>query len=290
MIKSADIVTDANYANLPLLRYKHNDFTIDGWSRAAIQTYWRIKELKILFDHGAHSWDFASTPNLAISHVHPDHFAGVMSYISTRHQLHMEPPRIFIPSSADQHIRDLFKVWKKMTGDPMDCDLISCKEGDEFKLIGNHYITPFSTKHSVNNQGYVILEKRQKLKPEFKDANTSEIVDIKKSGEAVSDEIIIPQICFYGDGTIGALRSNENARKSKVLICEVTFFDNPPDPKDMDRYGHIHIDDFSQLVDQLENEIIIISHVSSRYKKEQVLNIIDQKISAASKPRIILWM
>ena len=38
--------------NLPLRTHHHRGLTIEGYSRAAVQTYWRIPELKIGFDLG----------------------------------------------------------------------------------------------------------------------------------------------------------------------------------------------------------------------------------------------
>ncbi|HUP79318.1 MAG TPA: hypothetical protein VM260_12275, partial [Pirellula sp.] len=35
--------------NAPTLCMKHDQLTIDGYSRAAVQTYWRIAELKLGF-------------------------------------------------------------------------------------------------------------------------------------------------------------------------------------------------------------------------------------------------
>ena len=42
--------------NAPYLTHHHNDLTIEGYSRAAVQSYWRIPELKIGFDLGAQPW------------------------------------------------------------------------------------------------------------------------------------------------------------------------------------------------------------------------------------------
>ena len=44
--------------NLPVKQLVHRDMTIEGYSRAAVQTYWRIAELKLGFDLGAQPWEF----------------------------------------------------------------------------------------------------------------------------------------------------------------------------------------------------------------------------------------
>ncbi|HID22364.1 MAG TPA: metal-dependent hydrolase, partial [Planctomycetaceae bacterium] len=38
--------------NLPLKTLQHKGLTLEGYSRAAVQTYWRVRELKLGFDFG----------------------------------------------------------------------------------------------------------------------------------------------------------------------------------------------------------------------------------------------
>ena len=54
--------------NLPVKTLVHKDLTIEGYSRAAVQTYWRLPELKIGFDLGAQPWSFMGTPTWFVSH------------------------------------------------------------------------------------------------------------------------------------------------------------------------------------------------------------------------------
>ena len=56
--------------NLPVKTHKHNELTIEGYSRAAVQTYWRVPELKLGFDLGAQPWSFMGTETWFVSHGH----------------------------------------------------------------------------------------------------------------------------------------------------------------------------------------------------------------------------
>ena len=47
--------------NAPVKTLHFKGLTIEGYSRAAVQTYWRIPELKIGFDLGAQPWSFMGT-------------------------------------------------------------------------------------------------------------------------------------------------------------------------------------------------------------------------------------
>jgi ribonuclease Z len=55
---SADLGTtveslDHPVDNAPVRSLAHKGLTVEGYSRAAVQTYWRIPELKLGFDLGA---------------------------------------------------------------------------------------------------------------------------------------------------------------------------------------------------------------------------------------------
>src|SRR5262245_18860645 len=47
--------------NAPVRTLAHRNLTIEGYSRAAVQTYWRVPELKLGFDLGAQPWSFMAT-------------------------------------------------------------------------------------------------------------------------------------------------------------------------------------------------------------------------------------
>ncbi len=91
--------------NAPYLRHLHENLTIEGYSRAAVQSYWRVPELKMGFDLGAQPWDFMGTPNWCISHTHLDHVASLPIYVARRRMMKMEPPNIYVPAYAVEDLR-----------------------------------------------------------------------------------------------------------------------------------------------------------------------------------------
>ena len=86
--------------NAPVRTLQHKGLTIEGYSRAAVQTYWRVPELKLGFDLGAQPWSFMATPNWFVSHVHLDHVAALPVLVARRRMMKMEPPTIYLPAEA----------------------------------------------------------------------------------------------------------------------------------------------------------------------------------------------
>ena len=100
--------------NAPYFTHKHDGLTIEGWSRAAVQSYWRIPELNIGFDLGAQPWDFMGTPTWFVSHTHLDHIAALPVYVARRRMMKMEPPTIYVPEEAVEDVNRLLKIMHRL--------------------------------------------------------------------------------------------------------------------------------------------------------------------------------
>src|SRR5579862_6491530 len=100
--------------NAPFLTHHHGGLTIEGYSRAAVQSYWRIPELKIGFDLGAQPWDFMGTPTWLITHTHLDHIAALPVYVARRRMMRMEPPTIYVPAGSVDAIEQLLRAFQKL--------------------------------------------------------------------------------------------------------------------------------------------------------------------------------
>src|SRR5499433_4164650 len=100
--------------NAPILVHQHAGLTIEGYSRAAVQTYWRIPELKLGFDLGAQPWDFMGTPTWFVSHSHLDHIAALPVYVARRRMMKMTPPAIYMPAETIEPMQEILKQFIRL--------------------------------------------------------------------------------------------------------------------------------------------------------------------------------
>src|SRR3954454_6332888 len=98
--------------NAPFLTHQHGGLTIEGYSRAAVQSYWRIPELKVGFDLGAQPWDFMGTGNWFISHTHLDHITALPVYVARRRMMKMEPPVIYVPMELAEDVKKMLLIYQ----------------------------------------------------------------------------------------------------------------------------------------------------------------------------------
>src|SRR5206468_6547160 len=100
--------------NAPFLTHQHAGLTVEGYSRAAVQTYWRIPELKLGFDLGEQPWSFMGTDTWFVSHCHLDHIAALPVYVARRRLMKMEPPTIYVPEYSIEPIERMLKAFTRL--------------------------------------------------------------------------------------------------------------------------------------------------------------------------------
>lgn len=276
--------------NLPVKTHVHQGYTIEGYSRAAVQSYWRIPELKLGFDMGGTPWSFMGTQTYFITHAHLDHMAALPAYVARRRMMKMEPPKIFVPEEVHEATDRMLKAWQRLDRGRMVCELVPAKAGVEYELSREHVVTAFPTKHTVPSLGYIVWERRRKLKPEYQGLTGDEIRDIRKSGIEVSGEVRIPLVCYCGDTAPAGLDADPAIYEAKILITELTFFRPEHRKEKIHKFGHTHLDDILERADLFKNELVILGHFSTRYMDNQIRKAVEKRLPEGLKERVLLWL
>jgi ribonuclease Z len=276
--------------NAPMLTHTHAGLTIEGYSRAAVQSYWRIPELKLGFDLGAQPWEFMGTQNWFVTHTHLDHVAALPVYVARRRMMKMEPPRLFLPAEAVEDVRRLLLIMQRLDRGRLVCDLIGMKPGDEVELSRDHVVTAFATTHTIPSLGFIVWDRRNKLKPEFHGLSNDQIRDIRLSGVPVTHEVRVPLLVYTGDTSPGGLDAFPPAFEAKILITEMSFIRPNHRREKIHKFGHMHLDDFLERADRFRNELIVVGHFSTRYHPAEVKRYVEGKLPESLRDRILLWI
>jgi len=264
--------------------------TVEGYSRAAVQSYWRIPELKIGFDLGAQPWDFMGTPTWLLTHTHLDHIAALPVYVARRRMMRMEPPKIYVPAEALEDVRRFLLIMHRLDRGRMICDLNGVQPGDEIELSRENVITVFATTHTIPSVGYVVWDRRFKLKEEYHGWPGDKIRDLRQSGTEVTREVRIPLVAYTGDTSPAGLDGYPPVYQAKILITEMSFIRPNHRREKIHKFGHMHLDDFIERADRFQNELIICAHFSTRYHGQEVRRIVEAKLPPRLRERIKLWL
>jgi ribonuclease Z len=276
--------------NAPVRTLAHQNLTIEGYSRAAVQSYWRVPELKLGFDLGAQPWSFMTTPTWFVSHTHLDHVAALPVLVARRRMMKMERPTIYLPAEAVENVEALLRAFQRLDRGRMPADLIGLKPGDEVELSRELVVKAFATKHTVPSLGYLVWERRKKLKPEYHHLTGEQIRDLRLSGTEVSAEIRIPKVAYLGDTSPPGLDAMPETYRAQILILEMTFVAPNERASVIHKYGHTHLDDLLARADRFENEVIIASHFSTRLHPDQIQRIVEKRLPESLKGRLKVWL
>jgi ribonuclease Z len=276
--------------NAPYLTHKHGNLTIEGYSRAAVQSYWRIPELKVGFDLGAQPWDFMGTPTWLITHTHLDHVAALPVYVARRRMMKMEPPTVYVPAEALDDVRRLLLIMQRLDRGRQVCHLHGISAGDEVQLSREHVLTAFATTHTIPSLGYLVSERRNKLKEEYLGLPGERIRDLRLSGVEVTREVRTPLVAYTGDTSPRGLDEHPPAYEAKVLITELSFIRPGHRREKIHKFGHMHLDDFLERADRFKNELIVCAHFSTRYHPQEVRRLVEAKLPPALRSRLKLWV
>ena len=276
--------------DIPFRQHSFKDITIEGFSRAAVQTFWRIPEFHLGFDIGAQPWEFMGTPNWFISHAHLDHLAMLPSFIARRRMMKMDPPHIFLPAKTLENVERLLRVWTHLDHGSFPCELIGMEPGDSIQLSREYSVQALPTEHRVPSLGFVVFHHRKKLLPELVGLTGDAIRQRKESGQPIDYEIKTPRLAYLGDSNAVGLDKNPVFFKAEVLILEMSFAEDRHRSDKIHRYGHLHLDDFVQRRDLFENELIIASHFTVRSTSQQIQHSVEKRFPDMLDGRLILWL
>jgi ribonuclease Z len=276
--------------NCPYLSHAHGGLTVEGWSRAAVQSCWRVPELKVGFDLGAQPWDFMGTPTWFISHTHLDHVAALPVYVARRRMMKMVPPTVYVPAEGLEDVRKLLLVMQRLDRGRQTANLVGVEPGQEFELSREHVVTAFATTHTIPSRGFVVWDRRFKLKDEFQGLPGDKIRDLRQSGTAVTREVRVPLVAYTGDTSPAGLDGYPPVYEAKILITEMSFIRANHRREKIHKFGHMHLDDFIERADRFRNELIVAAHFSTRYHRSEVQKLLEKKLPDVLKAKMKLWI
>lgn len=276
--------------NLPVKTIVHKGYTVEGYSRAAVQTYWRLPELKLGFDLGGQPWAFMGTGTWFVSHTHLDHVSALPVYVARRRMMKMEPPTIYLPEAAIDDVRRILKLFHRLDRGRMPCDLVAIRPGDEIELSREHVVTVSATRHTVPSLGFVVWERRRKLMPEFQGLPGEEIRDLRLGGTEVTTEIRMPIVGYLGDSAPDGLDACPAFFDAQILIMELTFVAPGHRKERIHKFGHMHLDDLLERRHRFKNELIIASHFSTRYHQKQIQACVARAVPDMLDGKLHLWL
>jgi ribonuclease Z len=236
-----------------------------GYSVAGEETLVQAPELNVVFDIGKCPRPALTSDFCLLTHGHMDHSAGIAYYLSQRFFQGMTPGTVLCPAPIADALSGVIRAWALLEGKPIEHRVVPMQVGDEFEIRKGLIARAFATRHTAPSVGFVLLDRREKLKPELAQKNLPGHVlrDMKLNGDKITYTLDVPLIAYTGDTCMAETLLQDMVCDARILITECTFFE-PGHSRRAAVGQHLHVDDLVGVLPQMTNELVLISHLSRR--------------------------
>ena len=280
------------------VRIPGTQWTLKGYSIAALRTNFYIKEIEVMLDGGLSSPYCMS--HIFLTHGHADHSANLPFHIYNKKE--NCKIQVYVPKEIALNIKNFIETSYILSSDVDFAGLniknedlflnkyytlIPVSHGDVIEMIlknKKYFIEIIKCYHSVPCVGYGFIEKRQKLKEEFKKFSGKEIGELRKKGENLYNEVEYPYFCFLGDTSKEILKESA-ITKYKTIMIECTFI-NDDDLTQADKTFHMHFRYLEEYIRDNPEKTFILYHFSQRYSKNDLFEFFEK----VNLPNVIPWI
>lgn len=261
-------------------------YRVQGISVAGELTTIQIPELDVCFDMGQCPRAALASKFCAVSHGHMDHIGGLAYYASQRRFQGMGDATIVCDTRIAPAVQRMMAGFTDLERQKTPYNLVALEPEQTVEIKNNFFLRAFHTEHTAPSMGYVVIEKRSKLKPEYVDFPQEKLKELKDRGVEITRWLEIPHIAYLGDTQPGPHLVREDVRKAQIVISECTFFE--PEHRERAKVGmHLHASDVAEWLRFLECEALVLIHVSRRtdmgYARKQLSDLLAKDKATAEK-------
>jgi ribonuclease Z len=242
---------------------------IEGVSIAGHESFYKVPGFHALLEFGRAPDDTVGYATVCLTHGHLDHAAGLAHHASRRTLQGLPPARVFAPEEAVPDLEAWLAISHRLENVDYGVHVTPAVPGRTVALRNDLELKFLPGRHRVPTVGYLFSETRRKLKDEFLGLPGEKIAALRAEGVAVTRRENVPLLAYPGDCGAAIFDAVPELFRASVLLIECSFLL----PEDRDRarvYEHLHLDDFLERAGAFQNEVIVLTHFSQRYRPEEI--------------------
>ena len=269
--------------------FNHGDLQFAGYTLAGITTSLVFRNAQLAFDVGQGLPFQMGVRRVLLTHGHLDHAAGVPYLGAQRNMQSQRQNDIYTPPSLAKPLGEILRLWAEIDQHDYAYALHPVAPGAMVEIDKQFCFKPFRTVHRVESQGYLVYQKKKRLRAGLREAGPEAILEARRRGEDVNESYLEPTVAFTGDTQSEFIDSDADIARARVLFVECTFFGEGRTVADAREWGHIHFDELRELLPRLRNERIVLIHASVRYSSAYINKILDESLSPLDRARVTLF-
>ena len=275
------------------VRFSLGNWKINGFSAASRLTWLVVYQLNSIFDIGWCVEPMRSMPRVFLSHLHQDHSLALPTWIVWRQKFLPEIPKVYVPAACVEETIAFIQSLEKAERFQMKYQVIGLQEGDCVEIENGRVVEAFDTTHLIPTIGFLVKEKRKKLKEQYKGYSTSQIQELVRSGEDVNEEIDTPIFCYTSDTDVDLFVRRPDLLNAETLITECSHvqdylqYDPSFDPGEM-QLTHNTIAHLAPFLEKFTGKTLAFCHLPRRLEKCNILMYLMPRIPQQHREKLHL--
>lgn len=269
--------------------------TIEGYAQGGWRTSIHCHEASSTFDMGVLLPILSS--NYFVTHAHHDHINAIHSIVARRILQGVRGTKlhIYVPQAIQKDVESSLASMDVLYGSRRaqwykHVSVQGVEYGHSVPMGQNASMRCLKTYHIEDRAcGWSFEKDVKKLKPSFHGLSGPEIAALRSSGVEITDNHVSVLLVVPGDTTIDFLINTEQAKKCKVLLHEVTYWDDQSSPHQCREYGHTHVDEMIEHCEKFEGEALVLVHRSMRYSRQEIESIVARRFPESIRSRIHIF-
>jgi ribonuclease Z len=257
-----------------------------GVTRGGVETCLMVPTLGVMFDIGMCPPGALKFNRALVSHGHADHLGGLAYLVSQRGLMRAPPIEVHLPEEVVPPMRQILAAWSAIEGFNYQADVVGHAPGSRVRVARDVEAVALRTTHRVPSIGWLLERTTHKLRAEYVGRPPQELARLRASGEAITEASTAPLLCVTGDTQIEFFDAHEQVRRCKVLVHEVTSWDDRRDVAQTRRWGHTHVDEIVARAEQFTGEALVLVHRSMRHTRREAEAVVRARFPAAVRDRV----
>lgn len=260
--------------------------TLRGVTRGGIQTCLMCPELGLMFDAGGRVPGQLRYDTILISHGHQDHLGGLPTLISQRKLAGLSAATVHVPVEIFDPLGAIFAAWAKIEDFELEVDLKAYEPEQRVEFGKGVHGLPIRSVHRVPSLCWLVERTTSKLLPQYVGLTSDEIRQLRHNDVTITESTTAGLLCVTGDTQIELFVRDERVRRARVLVHEVTAWDDRRTVEEIRGWGHTHVDELIPLVEQFEGEALVLVHRSPRHTRAEAEQVVQQRFPAAVRDKV----